>query len=129
MKHLIAALLITISTLASAGSWKTEKSTSFKGESEVYQVMKGQSGEIVIDEQQKHVALIVKSGVLSHIKGVKLDGVFFEAHGRAGHYDHWTSIVFSSEYSNPELYNALRNAKTIELNVYWHGDRNQVMKF
>ena len=131
MKHLIAIVLLSISTLASAGTWVTSKDTAFNGTVTVYQVMSGPSGMLQIDEQQKYVALLINrnSGVLSYVKGVKVDGVYYEAKGRASIHDHWTSIVFASERYYPELYAALRTGKNIELNVYWNGERNQVMKF
>jgi len=95
--------------------WKIENSRTFKGEKNTYLVKKGSNGaEIWIDPQQEQIVFQHKGRVLNSLKGIKVDGKYFEDYvGSQG--DKMDTLVFCGRSYMPDCYDAILDAKKIEL--------------
>jgi hypothetical protein len=95
--------------------WKKETSTNFKGEKNTFLVKKaGNGAEIWIDPQQEQIVFQHRGMVLNSLKGIKVDGKYFEDYvGSQG--DKMDTLVFCGRSYMPDCYDAILGAKKIEL--------------
>lgn len=110
--------------------WKVEKNKTFKGEIVTYLVNNSRDGgEIWIDLQQKFIVFRKKNNTLNGIKGIKIDGEFFDINVSQTSGDSFDTLVFCSEEYNQKCYKKIFSAKVVELNIDYFRKGEIVTKF
>lgn len=110
--------------------WKVEKNKTFKGEIVTYLVNNSRDGgEIWIDLQQKFIVFRKKNNTLNGIKGIKIDGEYFDINVSHTSGDSFDTFVFCSEEYNQKCYKKIFSAKIVEVNVDYFRRGEIVSKF
>jgi hypothetical protein len=128
-KFLWVILVLIFMTSNSYADWKVEKEKSFKGEVNIYLTSKAKDGSLLwIDVQKKYVVYNNSEKILNGIRGIKIDGEYFDVLSSSGGDSH-NFISFCSQFLNDGCYEKIINAKVVEINVDYYRSSMRVSTF